>query len=182
MNLDTFYQEECRKAVRQVESKLSECNYKVEEYRPCADDAQKLRNESLWYKQFLIKINIDTLKKEIDFILAIPKGFPYKFPKIYLRHENKECKYLPHIDKNLFVCTFDSNEAQPNPEDPEGVALAVINRAKKILEEGLLGENVADYKDEFLAYWDAEPDNQIISLIEPTIETKLICVIDIILS
>ena len=123
---------------------------------------------------------------EIDIVLhfVVDSQFPLEIPKIYL---SRECydnlKFIPHIDSNKLVCTFDSEFAVTNPNDPAGVAIECISRAKSIIVDGLSGINLNDFEDEFIAYWECKysdsdhVNENVISLIDSILdddEIKLI--------
>lgn len=117
--------------------------------------------------------------------ISFEKQFPQDFPKIYLSIDTYEkTKYIPHVDNDRFVCTFDSEIASTNVNEPAGIVLECIKRAKKIIHDGLIGVNNNDFEDEFAAYWEGKYDNEkflpenILSLInrlENDSEIKLIC-------
>ncbi len=126
-------------------------------------------------------------KIEIDIVLhfLVDSQFPLEIPKIYLSQEcYDKLKYIPHIDSNKLICTFDSEFAVTNPNDPAGVAVECISRAKSIIVDGLSGINLKDFKNEFIAYWECrysksdQVHENIISLIDNILqdeEIKLIC-------
>ena len=95
-------------------------------------------------------INGDVLRLKCTFSLA----FPYEFPKIYILEEfYKKYKPLPHIDNKGAICTFDSNKVFPNKDKPKEMTLEVIKKAIKIINEGVNGVNLNDFRDEFSSYW-----------------------------
>ncbi len=92
--------------------------------------------------------------KDIILKCVFPISFPYTFPKIYIMEESLcEIKPLPHIDNRGFICTFDDNISHPNHKMPNEVVLLSVERAFKIIEDGLDGTNMDDFVDEFKAYW-----------------------------
>lgn len=98
----------------------------------------------------------DTVQLSLD----LPPSFPYELPGFVLE-EDELPKYgkLPHVGPTGAICAFDRETNYPNPKDPGGVVLAVLDRTKSILEEGIRGENAGDYLDEFLAYWSYQRNN-----------------------
>lgn len=91
---------------------------------------------------------------EVTLHLLFPKQFPLDFPKLFLSPESYP-KYegLPHVETNKFVCAV-SDEARPNPNYPDLVAEELISKGKRVLENGLSGEeNVNEINLEFQAYW-----------------------------
>jgi hypothetical protein len=135
------------------------------------------------------KIDTEVLvgKKIVGIVLhfLVDPHFPLDIPKIYLSQEcYDELKYIPHVDSNRLVCTFDSEIAVTNPNDPVGVALESISRAKNIITDGLSGLNLKDFEDEFIAYWECRYNKfdqiheNVLSLIDfvlPDEQIKVIC-------
>lgn len=129
------------------------------------------------------EIQINNACKEIRFHLVIPLDFPFIFPKLYLSQKDyDELKYLPHVDDNRFVCTFDTELSRPNFNLPGEVVIEILRKAKKIIAEGIDKKNLKDFKDEFLSYWrlkyDDEPsvDRSILTITKDlNNETKLTC-------
>src|SRR5665648_355976 len=81
--------------------------------------------------------------------------FPFEFPKMYLFQEFAEKHLpLPHISYDNFVCTYDSNTAFPNFDNPAGVVASSAKQAFETILKGINKENEDDFVDEFTAYWD----------------------------
>lgn len=153
--------------------------YKAEEYIPVEQDCKKLK-ESCWLKLLLLNINIESSLYKL--ILAIPKTFPYEYPSIYLHQEHANLIDLPHIDNNFFICTFDKSLSFSNIYKSLEVCEIVINRACKIINDGLTGKNHKDYEEEFLAYWywaNNICDGKVLSIVKPVNKAKDICIFDI---
>lgn len=98
--------------------------------------------------------NQNNISTDVILYLTLESDFPLSFPKFYLE---KTCydlfKYIPHVDSNKFICTYDSEVSRPDPTNPEGVLLECLRKAKRILEEGIKKLNTLDFEEEFLAYW-----------------------------
>ena len=148
--------------------------YKAEEYIPVEQDCKNLK-ESCWLKLLLLNINIESSLYKL--ILAIPKTFPYEYPSIYLHQEHANLINLPHIDNNFFICTFDKSLSFSNIYKSLEVCEIVINRACKIINDGLTGKNHKDYEEEFLAYWTNNIcDGKVLSIVKPVNKAKDICI------
>lgn len=113
--------------------------------------------------------NIRSLTLEI----RIPHDFPLRAPAVYLSDSDLAQFFpLPHVDHRGFVCTFDPAEVTPNIDAPGAIVLATIEKAVRILEDGLAQRNAADFDEEVLAYWSqayagcGEADMGCLSLIE----------------
>ena len=84
----------------------------------------------------------------------VPRDFPLHPPRVYLSEaDHSEIFPVPHVDDERFVCTFDSAETVLNPEAAGDIAVAVVEKAAKILQDGLSEANDADYDAEVIAYW-----------------------------
>ncbi|KRE48384.1 ThiF family adenylyltransferase [Paenibacillus sp. Soil724D2] len=113
--------------------------------------------------------------EQYEIILALPFNFPDDFPTVLVPEPHFSRLYpMPHLSKSKVLCTFDSNVAHPNMNNPEGVIDEVIRKAYLLINDGLLGENPDDYYDEFESYWEQEAERNILSLIHLTHEPKKI--------
>jgi hypothetical protein len=106
----------------------------------------RLRIEIIDKDYEIVEVSMHVCFK-FDFPLSIP--ILYLFPSDYDR-----LKYIPHIDTNRLICTFDSEVTKTDISQPSKIVLECINRAKKILTEGIKKENFNDFEDEFLSYWE----------------------------
>jgi hypothetical protein len=127
-------------------------------------DTELLINRSLW---------------QISFYIVFLSDFPLSLPKIYLTQSTfNSVKYIPHLDSNKFLCTFDETITRTDPENPVGVVHESIRKAKFIIEQGILQTNFEDFKTEFKAYWEqnySQADilkNDIISLVDDPISNS----------
>ncbi|MVT42861.1 hypothetical protein GO495_19860 [Chitinophaga oryziterrae] len=126
--------------------------------------------EQLKYNVHSTYLSVDTefLGKEgvvqsITFHIHLPMSFPMVMPKISLPVvELEKYRSFPHIDEKGGICLFDDDTTRTNPENPVGILLSCLRRAKEIIEQGLAKTNYNDYKEEFLVYWlyryNGEPD------------------------
>ena len=105
----------------------------------------------------------------VSMTLVAPSGFPYELPEFKL-DKNMLSDYgrLPHVGPTGLVCAFDRETNTPNPSNPEGQVVMVLERTLDILSDGVEGKNKGDYLDEFLAYWSYGQDAMlpIYSLVE----------------
>lgn len=116
--------------------------------------------------------NLDGIGEPIILLIAFDQDFPVSIPNVYLVESGyNKLKYIPHVDTNYFICTYDKAVTVTNPDDPIGIVKSVLSRAKKIIEQGLAKSNFEDFQYEFLSYWEnkyeEEPDvlTNILSLI-----------------
>jgi hypothetical protein len=147
--------------------------YELEEVTPSSSDYPPARNNwrAVW------RIPTQSAFGEAVLLLAIPNIFPDELPTVYLLGDVKEkdsSRTIPHLNGAHEFCTFDRNEIRVNADNPEGIVIAVIERALKLLEEGISGSNRAAYLEEFEAYWEQGATVQALSLVSPSEESKTI--------
>jgi hypothetical protein len=110
---------------------------------------------------------------EIKLHIVLGSHFPLRIPKIYLPNaEFENFKYLPHIDENRFICTFDPETSRTVPSNPGGIVKECLRRAVNIIEDGLAGKNYNDYESEFIAYWENKYDSN------DLLKKDFLCLID----
>nr|GFC88158.1 hypothetical protein [Tanacetum cinerariifolium] len=91
----------------------------------------------------------------LQLLVGLPADFPLVLPTIYLEMADYErLRYLPHVDTAGLVCTYDPETVSVNPTDPGGIVRACVAQARHLIEEGLVGNNTADFQQEFIAYWE----------------------------
>lgn len=92
---------------------------------------------------------------DITFFVCLPNDFPLVIPKIYLSQSSYDAiKYIPHLDDNKFICTYDTESIKTDINNPAGIVYACFKKAKKIIEVGLKKQNFSEFDDEFVAYWE----------------------------
>lgn len=110
--------------------------------------------------------NIHCAETPTEIIVALTIGFPDELPKIYLTSDFQHLP-IPHVDNNLFVCTFDTDSTDFFPEKIEGILDETIEKARKIISDGLSGANKSDFETEFLAYWELDARLTVYSIFKP---------------
>ena len=124
-------------------------------------------------------VELEILKHDevicLEVIILLKPDFPLSLPSIYLGKEDvANLGFLPNIDTNGLICTFDSNTTIPNPEAPGQLVEKCIRRAKSIIEDGLNSDNLEKYDEEFIAYWEnkycseTSVDKRVLSLVSET--------------
>lgn len=97
----------------------------------------------------------------VTLYVGLPGEFPLKLPKVYLAKADRErLSYLPHVDDDGQVCVFDGDAVHVDWRRPGEIAMECIIKARRTLEQGLNGENLADFEEEFSAYWAQKYDKQ----------------------
>jgi hypothetical protein len=123
------------------------------------------------------RIPAHTPSREATLLIAIPNIFPDELPTVFLLENVKEKdsgRTIPHLNGEREFCTFDRNEIRVNSDNAEGIVIAVIERALKLLEEGVSGVNRLAYLDEFEAYWEQDVTIEALSLVGPSDDAKTI--------
>jgi|GEM_PF-1158979 len=164
--LENLYEEATRRARRVV---ASDSRFDLANLNAASGDYPEPRAE--WREVWRISVHASAAASEL--LLAVPLTFPDELPTAYLPKRDRErFRFLPHVDDKGLVCTFDRVEALPNADTPAGVAIAVIERAIKILADGKSGANYEDYSDEFSAYWRLGCALATFCLVLPTEDTR----------
>jgi len=161
LTLNNFYEESIKKAKQYLESRYpSEICSKDDEDYP-----ESISSES-WITW---KIKVENDSYPLTLIIAIPKTFSDELPKIYLSKKNySDIAPIPHVDKNRFVCTRDSNVAINEDKPGEALDQLIKIAIDEIINKGIKKENAADFIEEFLAYWNEEvSDFKFLSLYSP---------------
>ena len=90
----------------------------------------------------------------LNLLVGLPLDFPLVLPTVYLDQKDYlSLRYLPHVDTQGLVCTYDPETVQVSPNDPFGIVKSCIDKARKIIQDGLAKANTNDFQQEFVAYW-----------------------------
>lgn len=117
-----------------------------------------------------IEIPVPDLKGSISLIIAVPDRFPDYFPKIYLSEADfRRIWPIPHLEENKAICTRSDDSVVLSDLQPDFALEKLINIAIDTIVRGVKKENIGDYEDEYLAYWNekAEFKSELLSLITP---------------
>ena len=147
--------------------------YELEEVLASSSDYPSANKN--WRAVWRIPVHVPS--GEVVLLIAIPATFPDELPTVYLTddiEENASGRPIPHLSGSDEFCTFDKNEIRINADNPEGIVVAVIERARKLLEEGISGTNTGDYLDEFEAYWEQGASLLALSLVTPSDKAKTV--------
>jgi hypothetical protein len=134
-------------------------------------------NLPLLSESWLVELEITRYDEVIclEVTIALEPDFPLSLPSIYLTKEDiARFGFLPNIDTNGLICTFDPNTNITNPELPELLVEVCVRKAKSIIEDGLNNDNTEKYDKEFIAYWENKycdetlVDTQVLSLVSET--------------
>lgn len=128
---------------------------------PIKTELPKREFSEIW--EIKTEIEVGSFQKEVTMFIAFEDFFPLTIPCIYLSKECFENIYpIPHVDKNRFVCTFHTDSLILDVDKPFEIVCVCLQKAKKIIKEGLEGSNHDDFRDELKAYWTDEEDSDII--------------------
>lgn len=147
------------------------------------ESVKKLTADQLIYYKFerfveVWKVKLDFYNNENNILeyeinVCFKLDFPLSIPSIYLSPTSYEkLKYIPHIDTNRLICTFDSEITKTDVSQPSNIVLECINRVKKIIDEGVKKENFEDFEDEFLSYWECNYSKN------DSVRNDFLCLID----
>lgn len=98
--------------------------------------------------------NLNGLIIEVELYICLPNDFPLTIPKFYLHEKSEEeYMYLPHIDSDRSICTFDSDTTSVDTNSPDKIIKECLVQCRRIIEDGINGINKNDFEDEFETYW-----------------------------
>lgn len=168
--LNKFYKESVKRAKQHLEEKYSAIIINKDE-----NDFPSLAHSENYV---FLKAQVETDDFPLTLIIAIPKHFPDKLPKIYLSKESySKLAPIPHVDKNRFVCTKDPSVAFLNDKKPGEAIDELINVAIDIISKGIRKENINDFTEEFLAYWNEQAETKFLSLWIPSTKIENVKII-----
>lgn len=98
---------------------------------------------------------------ELTMYIALSSLFPLEPAKIYYdKNDFEKLGYIPHSSfLRNDVCVYDEFVIV-DQSNPTGILIDQLSKAKKTLIEGLKGENLEDFEDEFVAYWNTSGNHK----------------------
>jgi molybdopterin/thiamine biosynthesis adenylyltransferase len=116
----------------------------------------------------------DNATRRIDLVAG--PGFPTTPVRTALV-DHPEPMSWPHVESDGILCLL-PNMAEWDPDDPSEVAMDLLNRSVRLIEELLEGSIVErDFRDEFVTYWGYRVHSQgekLFSLISPKPPSRLV--------
>lgn len=85
--------------------------------------------------------------------VGLDHEFPDSLPSVFVLSGLDDD--IPHVDSFGKVCVFEGEGTLTDHREPYALARETVERARTILEAGLIGTNREDFLDEFEAYWTA---------------------------
>jgi len=165
--LRDFYKESADRIKEYLERK-----YRAEIIKNSDDDFPTNRNADI---SLFFKIRISDTELPKTLILEVPSHFPDALPRIYLSKEDySNLAPIPHVDKSRFVCTRDPNIAHINEAKQEEAVDYLLKVALDIIKKGAKKENIGDFCEEFLAYWNEQADIEYLSLWAPSTSIEIV--------
>ncbi|MBS1780426.1 MAG: ThiF family adenylyltransferase [Bacteroidetes bacterium] len=125
--------------------------------------------------------------RPVKLYAAIPTDFPLLMPEMYLAEEcMAEIGFVPHINAIGSICLYDATSLTLDTSRPGEVVKLAVERAIKIIEDGVAQNNTGDVTDEFVAYWSERygPDDKherglnMVAGSEPAVDSLKIIVLD----
>jgi hypothetical protein len=84
--------------------------------------------------------------------VSLPTDFPFALPVIVI-DRSRLARRVPHVEWTGKVCIAPNTSLLLDDQRPEVIVTEALDRATKVIERGLVGDNDADFGVEILAYW-----------------------------
>lgn len=91
----------------------------------------------------------------------MPEDFPNAIPQIFVEGKSLG-KRIPHIEKDGKLCLAPNTGILIDSTKPKGIVSDSLERASKLIQDGLSEKNKEDFLTEYQAYWNAEETIQFI--------------------
>lgn len=142
-----------------------------EQARAEAEDELKERGcilnaDGLWE----FSINLDAYRK-MPAKVALPAKFPDELPEIFIER-SRLVRRIPHVERSGKICLAPKTGILLDATAPRQLIRDALNRAQRILIDGLSGKNSADLIEEFSAYWNSGVSASIVSICDPSAESR----------
>jgi molybdopterin/thiamine biosynthesis adenylyltransferase len=104
---------------------------------------------------------------DLDARVVLPPEFPQALPEVYVDRAGLP-RRVPHVEKSGKVCIVPSTGVLLDARNPRGLVRDAVERARNVLVDGLSGANQDDFVEEFLAYWNADLEEGLVSICDPS--------------
>lgn len=101
----------------------------------------------------------------IPLSVVVPAGFPHQLPKVFV-DRSKLPRRIPHVEPNGSLCIARGEGVLLDAGNPSGLVSESLERATRVLSDGLSGANEADFIAEFLGYWNRSIQGDVWSLLD----------------
>lgn len=95
-------------------------------------------------------------KKLLNLKIVLPQRFPVEMPKIYIANIAELSLFLPHVEINGLICYSSDLNLIVDDSSPQLVLTQCVKKAIDTIESGIKGQNISDFRKEFIAFWDAQ--------------------------
>ncbi|MCU1808238.1 ThiF family adenylyltransferase [Cytobacillus firmus] len=95
---------------------------------------------------------VEIERKSLVIQAVLPEKFPNEKPMIFLK-DPKGIGFLPHIEKDGFVCYSHDEELLLDRSNPSGIIREAIQRAMTTLANGINKKNQEDFLTDFEVFW-----------------------------
>ncbi|BCL79611.1 UBCc and E1_enzyme_family domain-containing protein [Ktedonobacteria bacterium brp13] len=99
---------------------------------------------------------VSIMDHEVTLWLVLDESFPLMLPRFFLRPWDT-LGVIPHVDRRGMVCFADPEGLVMDRYRPVQVVQEALERVVQVLTDGVMGQNRADFADEFEAYWRQRP-------------------------
>jgi molybdopterin/thiamine biosynthesis adenylyltransferase len=95
--------------------------------------------------------------------VRLPPDFPQVLPEVFI-DRSQLSRRIPHVEKDGKICIAPSTGVLLDTSNPRGLVRDAIERARKVILDGLSGANVDDFVEEFLSYWNVDLEEGLVSI------------------
>jgi molybdopterin/thiamine biosynthesis adenylyltransferase len=96
--------------------------------------------------------------------IVLPADFPARLPAVYV-NPSELPRSIAHVDSNGKVCIAPESGILLDTANPSGIVRDAVQRAEKVIRDGLEGHTDKDFVTEFLAYWNDGAQLRAVSLL-----------------
>lgn len=113
------------------------------------------------------RIGVEIAGQAILIDLLLDGGFPFSLPRLAWV-DPPRFPSIPHVESDGKICAL-SSAATFDPSNPIDLVKHLLGDAERILEDGLSGANVDDFRAEFRSYWnEMATGRKVVSLTDPS--------------
>jgi len=139
-------------ARQQAIDELSATNKVEKASREIKNKSGAVKTIEVWKVE--VEVPVGDKIKSFSLEVELKNDFPLTLPEIKLAKDDYDIvKYVPHIDSGAKICLFDQENIKLDLYQPAGILKACVNRAVKIISDGLNKNPSQEFKDELHAYW-----------------------------
>jgi hypothetical protein len=109
----------------------------------------------------------------LEVSVQLTREFSDTLPEIFV-DRNSLSRRIPHVEKSGKICLGPSTGVLLDASNPRGIIVESLELARKVLIDGLSGSNDGHFKEEFLAYWDANAEMGVSSICNPSGEGRAV--------